>query len=138
MTLNTEKSKGSSLSTPELIFALLPRFQRYGPIFKIAIFGNETWLLGKVPEVPHILYFILPQWVEIEVIFVLRAAVSEIWIHFSKLQYLSMKRGHWPKCQKLHIYPLSTPGESKLRLNLLYGQRFQRYGDDFQNCHIWA
>ena len=21
-----------------------------------------------------------------------------------------MKLGHWPKCQKLHIYPLSTPG----------------------------
>ncbi len=28
---------------------------------------------------------------------------------FSKLPYLRMKLGHWPKCQKLHIYPLSTP-----------------------------
>ena len=27
-----------------------------------------------------------------------------------KLPYLGMKLGHWPKCQKLHIYPLSTPG----------------------------
>ncbi len=28
---------------------------------------------------------------------------------FSKLPYLRMKLGHWPKCQKLHIYPLSPP-----------------------------
>ncbi len=31
---------------------------------------------------------------------------------FSKLpllSYLGMKLSHWPKCQKLHIYPLSTP-----------------------------
>ncbi len=29
------------------------RFPRYGPIFKIAIFGHETWPLAKVPEVAH-------------------------------------------------------------------------------------
>ncbi len=29
---------------------------------------------------------------------------------FSKLPYLGMKLGHWPKCQKLHIYSFSTPG----------------------------
>ncbi len=38
---------------------------------------------------------------------------------FSKLQYLDMKLGKWPKFQKLHIYPLSTPGGSKLSLFLL-------------------
>ncbi len=30
------------------------RFPRYGQIFKIAIFGHETWPLAKVPEVAHI------------------------------------------------------------------------------------
>ena len=30
------------------------RFLRYGAIFKIAIFGHETWPLIKVPEVAHI------------------------------------------------------------------------------------
>ena len=33
------------------------RFPRYGQIFKIAIFGHETWLLAKDPEVAHILTF---------------------------------------------------------------------------------
>ncbi len=33
------------------------QFSRYGPIFKIAIFGHETWSLAKVPEVTHILSF---------------------------------------------------------------------------------
>ena len=28
---------------------------------------------------------------------------------FSKFPYLGMKPDHWPKCRKLHIYPLSTP-----------------------------
>ena len=51
---------------------------------------------------------------------------------FSKLPYLGMKLCHWPKCQKLHIYPLSTPGRSKLSLFYLYGQRFPRYGPIFK------
>ena len=29
------------------------RFPRLGPIFKIAIFGHETWSLTKDPEVAH-------------------------------------------------------------------------------------
>ncbi len=28
---------------------------------------------------------------------------------FSNLSYLGMKLGHWPKCQKLHLYSLCTP-----------------------------
>ncbi len=58
---------------------------------------------------------------------------------FSKLPYLGMKRGHWPKFQKFHMYCTSFyPSASKLRLFLFYGQRFQRYGSIFQNCNIWA
>ncbi len=51
---------------------------------------------------------------------------------FSKLPYLGMKLGHWPKFQKLHIYSLSSPGESKLSLFLLYGQPFWIYGRIFK------
>ncbi len=29
------------------------RFPRHGPIFKIAIFGHETWQVAKVPELAH-------------------------------------------------------------------------------------
>ncbi len=44
--------KGSKLS----LFLLYGQwFPRYGPIFKIAIFGHETWLFAKVPEVAHII-----------------------------------------------------------------------------------
>ncbi len=42
--------------------------------------------------------------------------------------YLGMKLGKWPKFQKSHIYPLSTPGGANLSLFLLYAQRFPRYG----------
>ena len=75
------------------------RFPRYRLIFKIAIFGHET---SKVPEVAHVhsfdpkgskLSLILLYGVEIELIFALRAAVSEI-PRFSKLPYLGMKLGH--------------------------------------------
>ncbi len=47
-------SRGSKLS-----LLLLDRqwFPRYGPIFKIAIFGHETWPLAKVPAVAHIASF---------------------------------------------------------------------------------
>ena len=44
--------KGSKLR----LFSLYgQRFSRYGMIFKIAIFGHETWQLARVPEVAHIL-----------------------------------------------------------------------------------
>ena len=44
-------------------------------IFKIAIFGYETWQLAKVPEVA---YALSTPGVEIEIIFALWATVSEI------------------------------------------------------------
>ncbi len=79
------------------------RFQRYGPLFRIGIFGHETSSRTKYPEVCTYTPF-LPQCVEIELIFALSAAVSD-----SKLPYLGMKLDHWPKWQKLHRYSLSTP-----------------------------
>ncbi len=52
-------------------------FPRYELIFKIAIFGHETWPLAKVPEVAH-LPTVYPQRVEIQLVLALQAAVSEI------------------------------------------------------------
>ena len=55
----------------------------------------------------------------------------------SKLAYLGMKHGHWPKFQKLHVYSLSAQGG----WNLDY---FHPNGSNskilvyFQSCHIWA
>ena len=48
-------------------------FPRYRPIFKIVIFEPETWPLVKVPELAHI-----PQEVDSELTFALRATVKEI------------------------------------------------------------
>ena len=50
------------------------QFTRYWPIFKIVMTLGQ---LAKVPEVAHIFFF-LPQGVEIELIFAVRAVVSEI------------------------------------------------------------
>ncbi len=53
------------------------RFPRYGPIFKIAIFGHETWPLAKVPEVAHILHKLPPE-SQISLHFALRLPISKI------------------------------------------------------------
>ncbi len=79
-----------------------PRLRRYRLIFKIAIFGPETWPLAKVPEVAHTLF--LPQGFEIALIFFCSTGSGfRATGRFSKLPYLGMKLGHWPKCQKLPI-----------------------------------
>ncbi len=49
------------------------------PIFEIAIFSHESWPLAKIPEV---VILFLTQGVEIELIFALQAAVSEIQANF--------------------------------------------------------
>ncbi len=109
-----------SLSTPWVsklsLFSLYPQWcPRYGPIFKIAIFGHETC---------H-----LPKWQKLH-IYTLSTPRSWKWAYFrstgsgfrdtgrfSKLPYLGMKLGHCPKFQKLHIhvYSLSNP-ESQISL----------------------
>ncbi len=100
--------------------------------FKISKFGHETWLLAiKVPEVAHAIF---------------STPGGRNWAYFcsthsafqdmgplSKLPYLGMKLGHWPKFQRLHIYSLYLRG-SKLSLFLLYGQWFPRYGHTFKIC----
>ncbi len=52
----------------------------------------------------------LPQLGEIDFIFALWAAVSEICDDFQNCHIWGMKLCHWTKFQKLHIYCLSTPG----------------------------
>ena len=50
-TLSTPGGGGAKLS----LFSLYgQRFPRYMPIFKIAIFRDETWPVSKVPEVAHL------------------------------------------------------------------------------------
>ena len=79
----------------------LKGFPRYGLIFKIIIFRHETWNLKKVPEV----VLFLPQRVEMELTFALRAAVSEIWADF---QIAIFGHGTW----NLNIVPEVAYGSS--------------------------
>ena len=76
---------GSKLSLCLLYTCYRQWFLRYGVIFKIAIFGHETWSLTKDPEVTHT-YF-LPQGGKIELILAIQAAVSKIQADFQNLPY---------------------------------------------------
>ncbi len=85
-------------------------FRDMGSLFKIAIFGHETWPVAKVPDVAYI-PSLFPKGSKLS-LFSLYWQRFLRYRPFSKLPYLGMKvrLGHWPKCQMLHIYPLSTPG----------------------------
>ncbi len=105
------------------------QFPRYEAIFKIAIFGHETWQVAKVPEVAHIPSF-YPQGVEIEVICAQRAAVSEIRGNLQNCHIWAWNFASGQNPELAHI-PSFYPRGSKLSLFLLYGQRFPRYGQFF-------
>ncbi len=92
----------------ELIFALRAAVSEIQANFKIAIFGHETWRFAKIPKVAHILSFY--PWGSKLSLFSLYGQRFPRYRPISKLPYLGMKLGHWPKFPKLHIYSLSTPG----------------------------
>ena len=73
------------LSTPGLKFSLfslyVQRFPRYGPIFEMPYLGMKLGHLPKGQKL-HIYSLSTPGGGEIELIFALRAAVSEIWADF--------------------------------------------------------
>ncbi len=97
--------QGSKLS----IFLLYRQpFPRYRPIFKIAIFGHETWQVAKVQKVVHIPSF-YPKGSKLSLFLTLRAAVSEIQDNFQNCHIWAwnLAIGHSPR--RCTIYSLSTP-----------------------------
>ncbi len=100
------------------------RFLRYGPIFKIPIFGHHTWPLRTDPKVA-ILSF-CPKLVEIELILSLQAAVSEIRDIFQNCHIWA-----WRSC----TYNLFKPEWGR---NWAYFRSTCSNFRYFQNCHIWA
>ena len=99
----------------ELIVALweVKKFLRYGRIFKIAIFGHETWPFAKVPEVAHMLSF-YPRGRNWAYFCSTVSGFGDI-DRFSKLPYLGMKLGNLPKCQNC-TYTYKTTPESHISL----------------------
>ncbi len=79
------------------------RFPGYGPTFIIAIFGHETWQVAKVPEVAHTPF--LPQGVETELVFALRAAVSKIWANFQNCHIWIYGHETWQLAKVPEVVP---------------------------------
>ncbi len=96
-----------------------------GPNLKIAIFGHETWPLAKVPEVAHITLF-LPQGFEIQLIFALRAVVSEISCTYT---LFLPREGGGVEIEFMLI---------EIELILALWAAVSKIRADFQTCHIWA
>ncbi len=80
----------------------------------------------------------LPNGVEIELIFALRAAVSDILAgFFSTLPYLSIKLGHWQSSRSC-TYTLFLPKGFKIELIFVLWATVSDILTVFQNCHIWT
>ncbi len=110
-------------------------FPRYGPIFKIAIFGHETWPLAKVPELADTLP-LYPRGSKLS-LFLLYGQRFPRYGPVFKIAIF----GHetWPLAKVPHVahIPSFYPGGSKI--NLIFALRaiaFETWAD-FQNCHIW-
>ena len=112
------------------------RFPRYGSIFKIAIFGHETWSLAKVPEVAHVLSF-YPRRGRNWAYFCSKVSSSEIWADFQNSHIWAWTWVTWQKIQKLYISCLSTLGIEIELIFVLRAAVFETLAD-FQNFHIWA
>ncbi len=77
----------------------------------------------------------LPQEVEIELIFDLRAAFFRDTDQFSKLPYLGMKLGRWQKFQGC-TYTLFLPKWVEIELSFVLWAAVSKIMAVFQNCHI--
>ncbi len=84
------------------IFAVRAVVSKIGAIFKIAIFGHEAWQVAKVPEMLHIYHLSIPGGRNLTYFSSIGSGFRDTG-QFSKLPYLGMKLGKWPKFQKLHI-----------------------------------
>ncbi len=123
---------GSKLS---LFLLYRQRFPRYRPIFKIAIFGHETWQVAKVPEVAHMFCF-YPRGSKLS-LFLLYGQRFPRYRPIFKIAIF----GHetWQVAKVPHIpsfYPRGVEVEliraQLSSIELLYGQQFLRYGPSFK------
>ena len=95
--------------------------------------------LGKWPKFPKLHIYSQPQRVKIELIFILRAAVFEIYGLILKIAIF----GHetWPLAivpKDAHIVSFYPCGVKIELIFALQAAISEIRGEDFQNCHIWA
>ncbi len=121
----------------ELIFALRPLVSEIQAIFQSCHIWVWNVKIGNIVRCcTYILY--LPQGVELSFHSLYGQRLPRYSLN-SKLLYLGMKLGHWPKFQKLPIYSRSTPGVRNL-IELIFAPRaaVSEIQADFQSCHIWT
>ena len=125
--------QGSKLSLFSLYEHQCPR---YVPIFKIAIFGHETWSLAKVPEVAHILSF-QPRGSKLS-LFSLYGQWFSRYGTIIKITIFGHAIGQGTRsCTYTLFRGISTP---RVEIELIFALRavVPEIRADFQNCHIWA
>ncbi len=88
-------------------------FLRYRPIFKIGIFGHETWPLEKVPEVAHTLSF-YPTGRNWAYFHSTASGFRDIDRFFFKIAIFEHKTWQLAKVPKFQIHPFSTQGVQNL------------------------
>ena len=130
-----QKLPKDSLSTEIKLSSLYGQgFLRYWPIFKVAIFGDETWPLAKVPKVAHTLSF-YPKGSKLSLFLLYGQRFSSYWMTF-KISIF----GHetWPLTKLLEVtYILSFYLKGpKLSLFSLHRQRFLIYRPFFKNTYL--
>ena len=102
-------------------------FPRYSVIIKIAILGYENEVLFEKIYRSCIWTLFLPQGVKIELIFALRAAVSEIRADFQNWRIWAWNL-EFEKSTRSCIGTIVLPQGVEIELILLYGQRFPAVG----------
>ena len=115
-------------------------FPRYDPIFKIAIYGHETWQVAKVPEVSHT-PSCNPIGSKLSLFLSLYFSKGRSFRDrgtFSKLPYLGMKlvaRGQSSRICSCTLFLRQWVGIELIFAPQAVGSETQA---NFQNCHIWA
>ena len=118
-------SRGSKLS---LFLLYQQRFPRYGLIFKMAIFGHDTWPSAIV---------LCPTGSKLSLFSLYGQRFSRYGPIFKIGPYLGMKLGHWPKFRSC-IYTFFLPQGGEIELIFALRAVVPEIRADFQNCHIWA
>ena len=111
----------------ELIFALWAVVSEI-PIFKIAIFGHETWPLALlVPEVAHVLSF-YPRRSKLN----LFSLYGQHFLRYGPIFNIATFGHETLPLAKVPHYTLFLPQAVEIELFLLHGQRFPRYRPIFK------
>ncbi len=109
---------------------------RYRQLFKIAIFGHETWPLAKVPEVARILSF-YPRGSKWSLFSLYGHLFFRDTGWISKFPYLGMKLAIGQSARSSTCIP-SLPHWVEIEYIFALWAAISELRADFQNCYIWA